>query len=161
MKKQDSKCYFSVLQQRMLRDYFFCTLTVWHTQFFSWYLEEMKRLHKLAKDADSQSSVLWVFIKAFQCHSIQTCALLVDSRGIFAGLTAQWPQVSCCRKNASGTLKRFIIMLFVCRNFQVQQRLTGTVPHRLNSKELSNNNIERQAVKYIHIIQNSSLLCDV
>lgn len=37
-------------------------------------------------------------------------------------------------------------MLFVYMNFQVQQRLTSTLPHSLNSKELSNNNMERQAV---------------
>lgn len=80
---------------------------------------------------------------------------------MFAGLTAHWPQVSSSSKNASGKLKRFIIMLFVYRNFQVQQRLTSTVPHSLNSKELSNNNIERQAVQCLHRIQNFSLLHDV
>lgn len=52
-------------------------------------------------------------------------------------------------------------MLFVYRNFQVQQRLTSTVPHSLNSKELSNNNTERQAAQYLHHIQNFSLLSDV
>lgn len=77
---------------------------------------------------------------------------------MFAGLTAHWPQVSSSSKNASGKLKRFIIILFVYKNFQVQQRLTSTVPYSLNSKELSNNNIERQVVQYLHHIQNSSLL---
>lgn len=79
---------------------------------------------------------------------------------MFVGLTAHWPQVSSSSKNASGKLKRFIIMLFVYRNSQVQQRLTSTVPHSLNSKEPSNNNIESQAVQYLHHIPKFSLLND-
>lgn len=80
---------------------------------------------------------------------------------MFAGLTAHWPQVSSSSKNASGKLKRFIIILFAYRNFQVQQRLTNAISHSLKSKEVSNNNIERQEVQYLHHIQNFSLLDDV